>query len=228
MRRTFKWILKIISSAIFVVLVLIIAVLILYIVKVNMLANNDRLGTVRINIYTILTQSMYPTIKAGDVVVTYREDNNKYNAGDVITFVSQYNAGMTITHRVKEVISLNDEYSYKTKGDNNNTADSEIIKGSSVVGKVVFKVPKAGYIQQFLVSKTGWIVAVVLPALGIIIYDLLKIFLIATGIRPRSKLEKSLTDENNERVNDARKRLKEVVEDEEWWSCKRWCKGRNF
>ena len=215
MRRTFKWILKIISSAIFVVLVLIIAVLILYIVKVNMLANNDRLGTVRINIYTILTQSMYPTIKAGDVVVTYREDNNKYNAGDVITFVSQYNAGMTITHRVKEVISLNDEYSYKTKGDNNNTADSEIIKGSSVVGKVVFKVPKAGYIQQFLVSKTGWIVAVVLPALGIIIYDLLKIFLIATGIRPRSKLEKSLTDENNERVNDARKRLKEVVEDEE-------------
>ena len=180
-----------------------------------MLANNDRLGTVRINVYTILTQSMYPTIKAGDVVVTYREDDNKYNTGDVITFVSQYNAGMTITHRVKEVISLNDEYSYKTKGDNNNTADNEIIKGSNVVGKVIFKVPKAGYIQQFLVSKTGWIVAVILPALGIIIYDLLKIFLIATGIKPRSKLEKSLNDDNNKRVNDARKRLKEVVEDEE-------------
>lgn len=180
-----------------------------------MLANNDRLGTVRINIYTILTQSMYPTIKAGDVVVTYREDNNRYNTGDVITFISQNNAGMTITHRVKEVISLNDEYSYRTKGDNNNTADSEIIKGDNVVGRVILKVPKVGYIQQFLVSKTGWIVAVVLPALGIIIYDLLKIFLIATGIRPKNSVEKTLSDENNKRIKDARERLKEVVDDEE-------------
>ncbi|MBQ6547183.1 MAG: signal peptidase I [Bacilli bacterium] len=215
MRRTINWILKIISSAIFIVLVLIICVLIFYIVRVNMLANNDRLGTVRINIYTILTQSMYPTIKAGDVVVTYREDNNRYNTGDVITFISQNNAGMTITHRVKEVISLNDEYSYRTKGDNNNTADSEIIKGDNVVGRVILKVPKVGYIQQFLVSKTGWIVAVVLPALGIIIYDLLKIFLIATGIRPKNSVEKTLSDENNKRIKDARERLKEVVDDEE-------------
>ena len=180
-----------------------------------MLANNNKLGAVKINIYTILTQSMYPTIKAGDVIVTYKEDDNKYNTGDVITFVSQYNAGMTITHRVQEVISLNDEYSYKTKGDNNNTADSEIISGDNVVGRVVFKVPKAGYIQQFLVSKTGWIVAVVLPALGIIIYDLLKIFLIATGIKPKNSIEKSLSDQNDERIKYARKRLKEVVEDEE-------------
>ena len=214
MRKTFNWILKIISTAIFVVLVLIIAVLILYIVRVNMLANDNRLGAVRINIYTILTQSMYPTIKAGDVVVTYKEDNNKYNTGDVITFISQNNAGMTITHRVVEVISLNDEYSYKTKGDNNNTADNEIINGNNVVGRVVFKVPKAGYIQQFLVSKTGWIVAVILPALGIIIYDLLKIFLIVTGIKPRNSVERTLNDSNNERIKNARKRLKEVVEDE--------------
>lgn len=215
MRKTINWILKVVSSAVFVILVLIIAILIFYIVRVNVLANNDKLGTVRINVYTILTQSMYPTIKAGDVVVTYKDENNKYDAGDVITFISPNNAGVTITHRVNEVISLNDQYSYKTKGDNNNTVDAEIVKSSNVVGKVIFKVPKAGYIQQFLVSKTGWIVAVVLPALGIIIYDLLKIFLVATGIKPRNSVEKSLDDENNERVKNARKRLKEVVEDEE-------------
>ncbi len=178
------------------------------------MADNDKLGEVKINIYTILTQSMYPTIKAGDVIVTYKEDNNKYSTGDIITFVSQNNVGMTITHRVEEVLSLNGEYSYRTKGDNNNTADNEIINSNSVIGRVIFKVPKAGYIQQFLVSKTGWIVAVVLPALGIIIYDLLKIVLIATGVRPKSSAEKVLNDEDNERIKLARKRLKEVVEDE--------------
>ena len=73
------------------------------------MAGNDKLGDIKINIYTILTQSMYPTIKAGDVIVTYKNDNNKYNTGDIITFISQNNVGMTITHRVEEVSSLNGE-----------------------------------------------------------------------------------------------------------------------
>lgn len=214
MKDIIKWITKTISTAIFVILVLIICVLIFYIVRVNFLASNNKLGEVRINIYTILTQSMYPTIKAGDVIVTYREDNNRYNPGDVITFTSTNNAGMTITHRVEEVKMLNDEYSYITKGDNNSSRDTEIINGNSVIGKVVFKVPKAGYIQQFLVTKTGWIVAVVLPALGIIIYDILKIFMVATGIKPKNSVTKALENKDDERIKNARKRLKEVVENE--------------
>lgn len=207
MKNVINRILKIISTAIFIVLVLIIAVIILYIVRVNFFASNDKLGDIRINIFTILTQSMYPTIKAGDVVVTYKNIDNKYDTGDVITFISENNGGINITHRIKEVYSLNNSFSYKTKGDNNNTSDSEIISGSNVLGKVILKVPKAGYIQQFLVSKTGWIVAVILPAMGIIIYDILK--LIKVVVR---KVGISVKDD--ERSIEARKRLKEVIEDE--------------
>lgn len=201
-------ILKIISSAIFVVLVLLIAVIILYIVRVNFLASNDKLGEVRVNFYTILTQSMYPTIKAGDIVMTYKEDNDKYNVGDVVTFISDKNGGMTVTHRIQEVFNVNNTYSYKTKGDNNNTADSEVIPGDNVLGKVLFKVPKAGYIQQFMVTKTGWIVAVILPCLGIVIYDILKLVK-ATARRGKNLIKK------DERTEDARKKLKEVVKDED-------------
>ncbi len=207
MKNIINRIFKIISTAIFIVLVLIIGVLVLYIVRVNFLANNDKLGDVKINIYTILTQSMYPTIEAGDVIVTYKEDNNKYNSGDIITFISENNSGMTITHRVKEVYNVNDEYSYKTKGDNNNTADNEVIKGNNVLGRVVFKIPKAGYIQQFLVSKTGWIVAIVLPALGIIISDILKLFK-SIGRKGKNK------ELESDRALEAKKKLKEVVDNE--------------
>ena len=47
-----------------------------------MLSSNDRLGEVRLNFYTILTQSMYPTIKAGDVVAVreIRKDNGAIKA----------------------------------------------------------------------------------------------------------------------------------------------------
>ena len=202
-------VLKIISSAIFTILVIIIVLISVYIVRVKILADNDKLGDVKLNFYTILSQSMYPTIEAGDVVVTYKNSNNLYNKGDVITFISSNNGGVTITHRVKEVYSLNDQISYKTKGDNNNTSDHEVIPSKSVLGKVVLKIPKIGFIQQFLVSKTGWIVAVVLPALGIIIYDILKIF---KGVFGFNRKNKNQPDEKDERVLEAKEGLKEVME----------------
>lgn len=207
MKNVFDRILKIISSAIFVVLVLLIILILLYIVRVNFLASNNRLGEVRLNFYTILTQSMYPAIKAGDVVVTYKDDDNFYNSGDVITFISRANGGITVTHRVTEVFVGDGVYSYRTKGDNNNAEDTELINSSDVLGKVVVKVPYVGYIQQFMVSKTGWIVAVLLPCMGIVIYDILKLFKLTAN---KSKTVIKRTKESDE----ARKKLKEVMDDE--------------
>lgn len=209
-----KRVLKIISSAIFIVLVLVLVTIIGYVVRVNFMASNDKLGEIKINMYTILTQSMYPTIKAGDVIITYKEDDNKYSEGDVITFISDKNGGIAITHRVNEVYNINGVYSYKTKGDNNNTADNEIINSSNVLGRVIVKIPKVGYIQQFLVSKTGWIVAVVLPAMGIIIYDILKIVLMALGIKERPS-KKYIKKDYLEQSEEARMKLREVVSDDD-------------
>lgn len=207
MKNFIDRILKIISSAIFVVLVLIVVLALAYILRVKYLSSQGRLGEIKLNFYTILTQSMYPSIKAGDIIITYKEDSNIYNSGDVITFISPSNGGITITHRVEEVYNVNGVYSYKTKGDNNNVADREVVDSDSVLGRVVAKIPKAGYIQQFLVTKTGWIVAVVLPSMGIIIYDLLKMFRFTA--RKGNEIIK-----RNERSEEARKKLKEVIKDD--------------
>ena len=45
-----------------------------------------------------------------------------------------------------------------------------------MVGKVYFKIPQLGRIQFFLASKSGWMVAILIPALAIISYDLYKLF----------------------------------------------------
>ena len=89
MKKVFNRISKIISSALFVILMLIIALIIIYIVRIKVLAGSGRLGEVRTNFYTILTQSMYPKIEAGDIIITYKNDDNVYNVGDIITFVSR-------------------------------------------------------------------------------------------------------------------------------------------
>lgn len=207
MHKILNRIAKIISTAIFVVLVCIIVLIIGYVIRVNYLSKNGDLGKVNTNFYTILTQSMYPTIKAGDVVITYKDENDKYDVGDVITFISDSNGGITVTHRVMEVYNLNNSYSYVTKGDNNNAKDNEMVKSDNVLGKVVVKIPKIGYAQQFLVSKTGWIAAVLLPCLGVVIYDILKLVL-SFARRGKSRIKE------DDETNNARKRLKEVVDDE--------------
>lgn len=210
MKKGIKRVSKILSSAVFTLLMCLLVVILAYVIKVKMFTNSGRLGEIKLNFYTILTQSMYPTVKAGDIIVTYKNDDNKYNVGDIITFVSPASNSnrLTVTHRVNEISTLNGEYSYKTKGDNNSTADNAAVPAKNVLGRVIFRIPKAGYIQQFLVTKTGWIVAVVIPAFGIIIYDILKLFK-SFGKKRKNKID------NSARVVEAKQKLEGVLSGDE-------------
>ena len=205
MKKTLDRIGKIISSAVFVLLMIIIVLIVVYIIRVKFLSNNNRLGEVKLNFYTILTTSMVPTIDAGDIVVTYKNDKDLYNTGDIITFVREGSAA-TITHRVVDVSILNGQRYYQTKGDHNASIDTSLVPASNVIGRVAVRVPKLGYLQQFLVTKVGWITAIVLPCLGIVIYDILKAVKLACG-----KTKKVIKE--TDKTIQARKNLKKVIAD---------------
>ncbi len=204
MKKAFNRISKIISSAIFVLLMIIIAIIVIYILRVKFLAGNNRLGEVKTNFYTILTTSMVPTIDAGDIVITHKNTNDIYNKGDIITFVSS-GSSITITHRITDVSILNGEYFYRTKGDHNATEDSTLVPANNVIGRVIFRLPKVGYLQQFLVTRTGWIVAIVLPCLGIVIYDILKVIRLSYG-KTKNKIKET------KKSLEARENLRKVIE----------------
>ena len=147
MKNVLNRIAKIISSAIFVLLIIIIILIVGYIIRIKFLASNNRLGEVKVNLYTILSQSMYPKIKAGDIVITYKNKNNIYNIGDIITFTSTGNIsnGITITHRITDIYKVNDLYTYKTKGDNNNTEDNFNVYEKDIEGIVLYDIRYIGY-----------------------------------------------------------------------------------
>lgn len=205
MKKTFDRIGKIISSAVFVLLMIIIVLIVIYLIRVRVLTKYDRLGEVKLNFYTILTTSMVPTIDAGDIVITYKNDNNIYNNGDIITFVRE-GSSTPITHRVIDVSIVNDEYFYQTQGDHNATADTMLVSANNVIGRVTVKLPKLGYLQQFLVTKVGWITAIVLPCMAIVIYDILKVIRLACG-----KTKKIIKE--TDKTLEARNNLKKVIAD---------------
>ena len=129
--------------------------------------------------YTIVSPSMVPAINVLDVVVTMRVNNPEdLQKGDIITFNStdyRY-SGVLVTHRIVNIEKTSSgEYLFTTKGDNNNTQDSSRISFDEIYGRVLFRIPKIGYIQYYLSSILGWVAIIIVPAIMIIGYDIYKL-----------------------------------------------------
>lgn len=127
--------------------------------------------------YVIVSRSMTPTINKNDAIVIKREDNNKYNVGDIISFFStEYDSnGMIVTHRVVDKITKGGVSSYITKGDNNPVADGDSVIMTNVYGKVMFVIPKLGYVHDFLVQPKNLAICLLIPVVLVVICDLLRI-----------------------------------------------------
>lgn len=131
--------------------------------------------------YVIISPSMVPNINVYDVVVTMRRDPNKIKVDDIITFISEdaKNPGVTITHRVVGIVDLeNGRKAFRTKGDGNNVEDSTLVNDDHLIGKVLFKVPQLGQVQRILTNFSGWLLLIVIPCVGIVLYDLVKLILL--------------------------------------------------
>lgn len=174
-----KFVTGIISWVVLVILVLIAVMLVYYFLATKIYGEKGENYKPAFSLYTILSASMEPNIKVFDVIVDVNvRKPEDIKVGDVITFISSSNltADMTITHRVIEVVKDGDNYSYKTQGDANLIPDNTNAEYKNVLGKVIFKIPQLGRLQEFLGQKGGWLIVIVIPALGIIISDILKIF----------------------------------------------------
>lgn len=116
--------------------------------------NPDILG---FSFYIILSGSMEPELKIEDVVIVYKYIDIKEQ--DIITFKSN---NVLTTHRVIEIKESDGSKKYITKGDNNNVKDSEEITKEQIVGKVIYTIPKIGYIVLFIQSPYGIIMLIIL------------------------------------------------------------------
>lgn len=168
-------ILKWLSTLILVILVMIGIVLIGIFISGKVAQSKGK--TPPISLYTIISPSMTPNIKVYDVVVVKTTDTSALQVGDVISFYSNnvYFDGKPITHRIVKKYNTEEGISYITKGDANAVVDNEYVYEQNIVGKVIFKIPALGRVQFFLASQGGWFIAILIPALAVISYDIVKI-----------------------------------------------------
>lgn len=176
--KIYHFVAKVVLYSILVILLLVAAGFIAYVVD---LTRNIKAGETKpplLGAYIIISPSMEPTIKVEDAIVIVREEAENLKVGDIITFTSndpRY-SGLIITHRIVGIQkSETGTILFRTKGDNNNSEDSALVPSDNVYGRVMLKIPKIGYIQYVLTQSYGWLILVVIPCLGIVIYDIIKL-----------------------------------------------------
>ena len=172
----FNFITTIIMNSIIVILVLIGFLFLAYYIDVTKNVNSGHWEPPLFGEYVIVSPSMVPTIKVQDAILIKRTEELKI--GDICTYYSKNPKypGKMITHRIIGTdVNSNGEKVYIFKGDNNYSADELPVEQSQIYGKVIMKIPKIGYIQYFLSRAYGWIIAIVVPCVGIITFDIMKL-----------------------------------------------------
>ena len=130
----------------------------------------------------VLTDSMYPMIESGDLIICHTAEADEIKVDDVISFYDPMGSGTSVvTHRVLEIMDEGGALSFRTKGDNNNAEDTVAVPAENLIGIYKSRIPKVGHVAMFMQTTPGLIVCCVCPILLLVGYDVLR----------RRKLEKS-------------------------------------
>lgn len=132
-------------------------------------------------ILNIQTDSMKPTIKPGDLIITKKYSGEDIKVGDIISFFSvEQDTTIIKTHRVVKAVNVDGTITFTTKGDN---ADGEdyaqltkndivsIYKNDNYTGK---RIPLLGKIMNIFKSQLGFLFFIIIPLFALVIYELYK------------------------------------------------------
>jgi signal peptidase len=105
----------------------------------------------------IYSGSMRPALDVGDVVIISEVPIDDIQEGDIIQY-RVANTTIPVVHRVYGISGEGDAKVFITKGDDNDNPDTDPILAENVMGKVVFNLPKIGWIPiaiKSLINKIG-------------------------------------------------------------------------
>ena len=132
-------------------------------------------GLLGVTPMVVLSDSMYPGIQSGDLILCRDAAAETVQVGDVIAFFDPEGSGTSVvTHRVIEIVTEDGALSFRTKGDANNAADRLAVPAEKLVGVYRSRLPGLGNVTMFMQTTTGLIVCVVCPILLLVGWDVLR------------------------------------------------------
>lgn len=122
-------------------------------------------------LYHVISGSMEPGIPIGSLIITTKAEPENLQNGEVITFYGGNQQNSIIVHRIVE-----NDYTQKqitTKGDANAQEDIKPVPYDQVLGKLLFSVPKLGFLAAAMGTWSGKMVFLMIALIGYVLKNVL-------------------------------------------------------
>ena len=147
---------------------------------------------------TVESDSMKPTFKKDDLIICKEVDDvYALQEGDVITFWTMID-GQRVknTHRIVAINEIDNTRSFVTRGDNNPQDDTVPASANDIIGKWTdVKLGGFGKVMNFLRTKTGFFICIVIPMAVFFLVELYKFIVTLVELK-----KPELTDEDEEEI----------------------------
>ena len=146
-------------------------ILFIFMVCLQKFSKNE-ISLFNFRIFTVISGSMEPKYKIGDVLISVETDPKDIKVGDVVSYLGEKRdvKGKVITHQVIN-IEKDDagKYYFHTKGICDNClVEDPIVSESQVYGVVKYKVKTLSFIYKVVGTKVGLFFFIILPLFYII------------------------------------------------------------
>ena len=146
-------------------------ILFIFMVCLQRFSNNE-LSLFNFRIFTVISGSMEPKYKIGDVLISVETDPKDIKVGDVISYHGEKRdvKGKVVTHQVIDIEKdESGKYYFHTKGICENClVEDPVVEESQVYGVVKYKVKTLSAIYKVVGTKVGLFFFIILPLFYII------------------------------------------------------------
>ena len=186
--------LKIIGNILYYMLVVLVLLILLVVLLQRFTHNNASIGGIRI--FNIVTESMVPEYKVGDILISKSIDPSKIEIGDDVVYMGEVGSfqGKIITHRVIDIEKDGDNYKFHTKGIANEYEDPAVVSEDQIYGTIIYKTHILSFISKIINNLYGFYFLIFIPLAVLIIVKIVKIH--------REKYEEDDDDEYEKNVKD--------------------------
>ena len=168
-----KKVFKIINSIVNVIIVLLVISFLLIICLQRF--TNNKISFFDYRIFTVVTGSMEPKYKIGDILIAKEKDPSEIKVGDAISYVARRDEikGNVVTHEVVNITKDEDgRYLFHSKG-LANLIEDPVVYEDQLYGVVIYKTKILSFVKKIVSTDIGMILFVIIPILYIIVSEMI-------------------------------------------------------
>lgn len=140
--------------------------------------SNNKLSIFNFRMFTVISGSMEPKYKIGDVLIAKEVEPENIKIGDTISYLGNVNSfkDKVVTHQVVGIEKIDGNYYFHTKGIANIVEDP-LVSSNQLYGKVIYKSTIISLVYKIVSTNVGFYLFIIIPILYIISSEIISTLL---------------------------------------------------